>query len=71
MNKSSNFKVVKVMKSTIKTGLNHLLLSITFNDKHQRSQLGFRVLSVQHNYKGHDRENKFYLGNTLLLLLGL
>ena len=31
--KNSNFKIVKVMKSTSKIILNHLLLSITFNDK--------------------------------------
>ena len=33
MKENSNFKIVKVMKSTSKTRLDHLLLSITFNHK--------------------------------------
>jgi hypothetical protein len=37
MEENSNFKIVKVMKSTLKIILNHLLLSITFNDKYWRS----------------------------------
>ena len=32
MKENLNFKIVKVMKSMSKTRLNHLLLSITFND---------------------------------------
>ena len=50
-----------------KTRLNHLLLSITFNDKYWGSQLDFLHLSNQHNNKGH-REKKSNLINTLLLL---
>jgi hypothetical protein len=34
MKNNSNFKIVKVMKSTFKTILKHLLSSITFDDKY-------------------------------------
>ena len=70
MKENSKFKIVKVMKSTSKTRLNHLLLRITFNDKYRRSQLDFLHLSIQHNNKGH-HEKKSSLNNTLLLFLGL
>ena len=33
MKKKSNFKIFKVIKSTSTTEFNHVLLSITFNDK--------------------------------------
>ena len=33
MKKNSNFKIFKVMNFMFKTIFNHLLLSITFNDK--------------------------------------
>ena len=68
MKENSNFKIVKVIKTTSKTILNYLLLSITFNDKYQRSQLDFLNLSIQH--KGHHGK-KPNLNITLLLLLGL
>ena len=68
--KKFNFKIVKVVKSTSKTRLNHLLLSITFNDKYWRSQLDVLYTSIQHNNKGH-HEKKSNLNNALLLLLGL
>ena len=67
---NSNFKIAKVMKSTSKTKLNHLLLSITFNDKYWRSQLDFLQLSIQHKNKGH-HEKKSNLNKDFLLLLGL
>ena len=34
MKENSNFKIVKVTKSTSKTKLNHFLLTITFNNKY-------------------------------------
>jgi hypothetical protein len=58
------------MKSTPKIRLNHLLLSITFNDKYWRFKLGFLHLSVQHNNKGR-HEKKPNLNISLLLLLSL
>ena len=70
MKENSNFKIVKVMKFMSKTALDHLLLSIIFNDKHWRSQLDFLHLSIQHNNKGHPK-NKSNLENALLLCLGL
>jgi hypothetical protein len=45
MEENYNFKILKVVKSTSKTILNHLLLSIIFNDKYYRSQLDFLHLS--------------------------
>jgi hypothetical protein len=68
--KYSNFKIVKVMKSTSKTRLNHLLSSITFNDKYWRSQLDILHLSIKHNNKGR-REKKSNSNNILLLHLDL
>jgi hypothetical protein len=34
MKENSNFKIVKVVKSTCKAKLNHMLVSITWNNKH-------------------------------------
>ena len=70
MKENSNFKIVMVMKSMSKVWLNHLLLSITFNDKYWRSQLDFLHLSAQHINKD-CHEKKSNLNNALLLLLGL
>ena len=53
MKEKFNSKIVKVMKSTSKTKLDHWLLSITFNDKYCRSQLDFLHLSIQHKKEGH------------------
>ena len=46
-------KWFQLVKSTSKTKLNHLLLSITFYDKYCKSQLNSLHLSTQHNNKGH------------------
>ena len=69
MKENFNFKIIKVMKSTSKTKLNQLLLSITYNEKYWRSSLDFLHLSIQHNNKGH-HENKSNSNNALLLRLG-
>ena len=41
--KTSNFKILKVMKSTSKTKLHHLFLSITFNDHFEDLKFIFYV----------------------------
>jgi hypothetical protein len=69
MKRNFNFKIGKVMKSTSKTKLNHLLLSVSFSDKYSRSQLDSLHLSTQHNNKVHYGK-KSNLNNALLLLLG-
>ena len=70
MKENSKFKIAKVVKSMSKTKLNHLLLSITFNEKYWWSQLDSLHLSIQHNNEGH-HEKKSSLNNALLLLLDL
>ena len=66
---NSNSKIVKFMKFTSKTGLNHLLLSITSNDKYWRCQLDFLHSSIQH-YKKIIVKKKPNLNNKLVLCLG-
>ena len=48
--------MVKAVKSTSKTRLDHLFLSVTSNDKYLRSQLDFLHLSIQHNNKRTSRK---------------
>jgi hypothetical protein len=59
MKENSNFKSVKVMKSTSKTRLKHLLLSITFSDKYWRSTWFSIVENVTQQQKSSWREIKF------------
>ena len=66
MKENSNLKWIKVMKSTSKLKLKHLLLSITFNDNFWSSQLDFLHLSIKYDNKDH-HEKKFKLNNALLL----
>jgi hypothetical protein len=47
------------MKSTFKTRSNHLLLTITFNDKFWGSQLDILHLSIQHNNRDHREKIQF------------
>ena len=70
MKETSNIIIVKVMKSSSKIKPNHLLLNITLNDRHWRSQLDLQHLRFQHNNEGH-HEKKSNLNNTLLLLFNL
>jgi hypothetical protein len=70
MKENSDLKIVKITKSMFKTGLNHLLLSTTFNDEYWRFQLKFLHSGIRHNNIGH-HERKWNLNNALLLLLGL
>ena len=46
MKRNSNLKIFKVMQSTTKSRFNHLLLSITFDDKFSRVQLDALRLSI-------------------------
>ena len=70
MKENSNLKIVEVPKFMSKSRLNHLLLSITCNDTHWRSQLDCLHLSIQRNNKGH-HEKKSNLNNALLWSFGL
>ena len=47
------------MKPTSKTIFNHLLLSITFNDKFWRSRLDILLLIIEHNNVCHHKKNQF------------
>ena len=53
--KESNFKIAKFMKSTSKTKLNHLLLSITFDAKYWRPRLDILYFIIEHNNRGHHK----------------
>ena len=72
MKENSNIKIAKFMKFMSKTKLNHLLLSITFNDNYCIEDLNLSILhlSIQHNNKSH-HEKKSNLNNAFLLLLNL
>ena len=70
MKSKFNFKICKVIKFTLKTIFNHVLLTITFNDKFWRSKLNILHLSIEHNNKSHNNQ-KSDLNNTLLIILGL
>ena len=59
------------MQSMSNTGLNHILLSITFDAKYWGLQLDSLHLSVNNNGGHHKNKIKFNSNKTLLLLLGL
>ena len=59
------------MKSTFKTKLCHLVLSITFDYNFWKFHLDVLHLTTWHNNRGHhEKKRKNNLNNTLLLLLG-